>query len=92
MKSVGINIDSETETLGPREVGRDLLSGKLEQNIIEEDLEELKENKVQWQKKQEYNELNCHMCSEIFSNVESLGNQVRKSYSVFSKLKQEFFY
>ena len=46
MKSVEKNIDSETETLGPREVGRDLLSGELEQNIIEEYLEELKENKV----------------------------------------------
>ena len=33
------------------------MSEKLEQNIIEEDLEELREKKVELQKEEEYNEL-----------------------------------
>ena len=40
------NIEIETEALGPRKVGRFLMSGKLKQNHIEEDLEELQENEV----------------------------------------------
>ena len=51
MKSEDINIDYETEALGPRKVGRFLMSGKLELNVTEEDLEELKENKIDLKKK-----------------------------------------
>ena len=61
MKIVEINIDSVTQALVPRKVGRFLMSGKLEQNVIEEDLEELKENEVELQKEERYNELQCHM-------------------------------
>ena len=81
MKIVEINIDSVTQALVPRKVGRFLLSGKLEQNVIEEDLEELKENEVELQKEERYNELQCHMCSDIFTNVESLRNHVREMYN-----------
>ena len=46
IKNVKIGIDSKTEALGPRKVGLFLMSGKLKLNCIEEDLEELQDNKV----------------------------------------------
>ena len=70
----------KTEALGPRKVGMFLMSGKLKQKNIEEDLEELQETEVNFQE-QEYNELQCHMCSEMFTNVESLRHHMRKRYS-----------
>ena len=56
------------------------MSGKIKQKDKEEDLEELQENEVDLQE-QEYDELQCHMCSEMFTNVESLRHHMRKRYS-----------
>ena len=66
------------------------MSGKLKQNHIAEDLEELQENKVNLKEEKEYNELRCNMCSGIFNNIESLRNNVRKNYS-FCVICKYFF-
>ena len=46
MKNIEICIDSKTVALGPLKVGLFLMSENLQQNCIEEDLEELQDNKV----------------------------------------------
>ena len=45
-----MNIENETETLGTWKVERFIISGKLIENRIEEDLEVLHENEVDLQK------------------------------------------
>ena len=81
----------ETEALGPRKVGRFLVLGKLKQNHIAEDLEELQENKVHLQEEKEYNELQCHMFSDMFNKVKSFRNHMGKSYYFCVKCSDYFF-
>ena len=79
-KNVQGNIESQTKTSASRRVRTFLMSGKLKEDIIEDDLEALKENKVDIQKEKEYNELKCHVCNIMFTNGESIRNNMRKSY------------
>ena len=67
------------------------MSGKLKQNHIKEDLEGLQESKVHFPEEKEFNEIQCHMCSGIFNNGESLRIHVRKSYKFCANCSNLFF-